>query len=862
MSILKSLTIKHLLMNKRRTLVTIIGIILSTALMLGIGLLFSSFYKAMLDDAIESSGDHHVIFKQLDGRDVEALKENVTIEDIFYEQNVGYAYLQGIKNDDKPYLRLKSVDRNYLNRLNLIDGRMPNNSNELLISSHIENNGGVKLNIGDTIKLELGYRVSEDGNILDEVKLIKKDDNRFYYDNGEIINTIRFTENEKLEICETREFTIVGLVKRTNMEEYYSCGYSVFTLNDEISDEDKTNAYIIYKNPRKTFENSEKLIDILKIAKGNIQYNTSLLYYYGTSQRGNFTDTVTGMLSIALTLLSLGCIIVIYNSFAISTMERKKQFGLLSSIGATKRQIRNTVFFEALIVGSIGIVIGIVGAFLGIYVVLQIINNLLKGIWELTFELTINPTFVTIPIIFMCMVILISAWLPAKRASKVTPVEAIRQNDEIKINKKKIRTSKIIRKLFGVEGEIALKNIKRNKRKYRITIISLFISIVLFISFSSYLQFIVSTSQGLVYSYNYDSEVNIYEEDKEKIEQITNEILNISDIKEYSIIKEVYLRYDDIGKNRYNKEYYEYIEGEIAICIVAIQDTEYKEYISKVNGKYGDAILLNQARIEKDNVTMMLQPIEDTKNLKFNLRLMSNQESKESFEIDNNIIETQQTTLGTDIYKYTVTPTLIINDEMFEKIDEWHKVIETEERFSSTTRIFIKTSNTNKFKEESDKIEVKYNMTVINYTLDMQQERNVVIALKLLLYGFISLVTLIGVTSVFNTISTSISLRQKEFAMLRSMGLTPLGFNKILFLESLFFGLKSLLYALPVSFGVIYLISVSIANLMKFSSLLIPWNSIIISVIGVFLIVLATMMYSASKIKKENILEAIRQENI
>ncbi len=793
MGILKSLTIKHLLMNKRRTLVTIIGIILSTALMLGIGLLFSSFHQAMLKDAIEECGDYNAIFNEIEGKDLKALKENVTINEIFYEQNVGYAYLEGITNEDKPYLRLKSVSNNYLERLNLIEGRMPNNSNELLISSHIETNGGVKLNIGDTIKLELGYRVDEDGYTLDVVQLVNKDNEKFYYDDGEIINTLRFTENEKLEICETREFTIVGLVKRSNMEERYSCGYSVFTLKEEIKDEDKVNGYIIYKNPRKTFENSEKLGEVLKLSKNNINYNNQLLYFYGTSQSGNFTATVAGMMSIALALLSVGCIIVIYNSFAISTMERKKQFGLLSSIGATKRQIRNTVFFEALIVGSIGIVIGVAGAFLGIYVVLQILNNLIQDMIGTTLELTINPIYVIIPIIFMCVVILISAWIPAKKASKVTPVESIRQNDEIKINKRKIRTSKIIRKVFGVEGEIALKNIKRNKRKYRITIISLFISIVLFISFSSYLQFLVGTSEGLIYPYNYDSAVYFYDENEELKQRVIKDILSIENIEKYSIIDELWFPYETLEEDRYNKEYYEYhkklYEEVFNVNIVKLSDEEYREYIEKINGTYGQSILLNQAKIIKDSVTNIVTPLENTKNLSLNLKIqeytddMDNeetkvQEEKETFKIDN-IIATKETIFATDHYKSRETVTLVVNDETYSKIYEWKKRnLKENKNYSPTMKILIKTSEINKFAEEGEKIEAKYNsenyeIYISNIALDNQEEKNLVLAVKILLYGFISLVTLIGVTSVFNTISTSISLRQKEFAMLRSMGLTP-----------------------------------------------------------------------------------------
>ena len=137
-----------------------------------------------------------------------------------------------------------------------------------------------------------------------------------------------------------------------------------------------------------------------------------------------------------------------------------------------------------------------------------------------------------------------------------------------------------------------------------------------------------------------------------------------------------------------------------------------------------------------------------------------------------------------------------------------------------------------------------------------------ILVIKILLYGFISLVTLIGVTSVFNTINTSIALRRKEFAMLRSMGLTPGGFNKIICFESLFFGMKSLLYALPFSCLVIIWIHMSIGNIVSYSDIMWPWNAFLIAIVGVFLIVFATMIYATKKVKRENILDSIREENI
>ena len=157
----------------------------------------------------------------------------------------------------------------------------------------------------------------------------------------------------------------------------------------------------------------------------------------------------------------------------------------------------------------------------------------------------------------------------------------------------------------------------------------------------------------------------------------------------------------------------------------------------------------------------------------------------------------------------------------------------------------------------------KYNnVNYINIKESMKQANNLILVVKILMYGFISLVTLIGVTSVFNTISTSMALRKREFAILRSIGLTRGGFNKMLFFESLFFGMKSLIFALPVSIGVTILIHYSLADMVSISTIIIPWKAIIISIVSVFIIVLLTMMYSSSKIKKHNIIEQIREENI
>ena len=301
------------------------------------------------------------------------------------------------------------------------------------------------------------------------------------------------------------------------------------------------------------------------------------------------------MIVIMLSLVSIGCIIVIYNSFAISVMERKKQFGLLSSIGATKRQISYMVLFEAFLVGIIGIVLGIASAYLGIGIVLVIINHLIGNVLEIDLQLVTNPMFIVIPVIFMIVVIFISALIPSRRASKISPIEAIRQNDDIKINKKKVKTSKLITKLFGVEGDIALKNIKRNKKKYRVTTISLFISIVFFILFSAYMNYTLNTTDNVFTSFPFDVAIS-YNDILENDDKVIKEILNNDSVRDY--ISYRFLTIPIRNDLKYTDEYIKYNDVEDVLYdyvnVIVLDDKSYDDYKNSIGLKEDKIILLNK----------------------------------------------------------------------------------------------------------------------------------------------------------------------------------------------------------------------------------------------------------------------------
>ena len=856
MKILNNLTIKHLKLNKKRTVVTIIGIILSTALMVGIGLLFSTLRDNSVKMVIESNGSHHVMI-EVEKNKLDFISKNDSVLNYKYKSNLGYSLYEGITNSYKPYIKVLTASKEYLEDLKLIEGRLPNNENEIIIPEHLETNGEVKLNVGDEIVLNIGKRISDDGILLGETPYYFE-----YICDDNICDVNQNIKKESLINTKELKYKIVGIIERDIQEDYQDPGYNAFTVSEPS---DILSVYVTYKNIKDTYKNSKIIAKNLgyessledSVYYEQLNYNDNLLAFSGVSNYSNMLDSMSLIIIIILSLVSIACIIVIYNSFAISVMERKKQFGLFSSIGATKKQLKHTVFFEAFIVGIIGIPLGILSAYLGIGIVLMIINKLLPNMFDFPLALVTYPLFIIIPVIFMIITILISAFLPARSASKVSPIEAIRLNDDIKIKSKKLKTPKIV-KLFGVEGEMAYKNMKRNKKKYRITIISLFISIVLFVSFSALLKYGLKSAYNYTELPKYEYAFNMSSDNKESIDNIINQILKIDGIKKYSIIRPVYYyaeSNDDYFTSQLKSNYSEesFDNELLSINILTLNNKAYEDYKKEIGLTKDVPILLNVIN-KMDYTSNSRKQIKITPYNKINSLEIFSYDKKVNYKLDN-IFMTDILPFGVD-NTYFNTMIFVVSEDLYDEL-----IFDN----NYTLEMYLLADNYDEFDKLLDKENIipdDVSIYAMNIKKEMQLLSNIVFVIKLLLYGFISLVTLIGVTSVINTINTSIALRKKEFAVLRSIGLTPSSFNKMMLFECLFFGLKSLLYGLPVSFIIIYLFHLSFNGIVTFDSILIPYGSILIAIFGVFIVVLISMWYATIRLKKENILDAIREENI
>lgn len=610
----------------------------------------------------------------------------------------------------------------------------------------------------------------------------------------------------------------------------------------------------------------------------NLKYNTYVLAYKGVNSTSGFNEMLYSVCGILISVIMIGSILVIYNSFAISVSERKKQFGMLSSIGATKKQIKKSVIYEGAILGSIGIPLGIISGILGIGITLNIVNNLLKPMFlesmtNISLHLIVSWQAIVIATVLIAITIYLSVVIPAKRASKISPIEAIRGNNEIKMKAKKLKTPKIFRKLFGIEGEMALKNLKRSRKKYRTTVISLMISIILFISVSGFVGYMYGGFDSMYRSVDYDYLMRVYGEDKDnQIKELKKEIENSKNIDKLSIIDNLYginkLEKQKLSSNMKNainekkgvKELFfeEDNNYQITVRAITLNDKQMQDYLKKVGVsslKSGEVILINyvdmiiNAHIEGELTTYKSQD-------DFAIELSNYEEDKKDIQP---IKKAYKLAKVTDKMPFGVEnvggPELIIvmSKEEFQSLQQ----------YNSTTMVFTAKNKTD-LENELKQIENKYtnlSMSVQDIKEQVQQQRNLKLIINIFLYGFIALISAIGIANIFNTISTNIILRKREFAMLKSIGMTEKGFKKMLDLECFFYGTKALLFGLPIGILICYFINRGFGNLVEFAFNL-PWSSIIISIVSVYLVVFITMLYSSSKIKKENIIDVLRDENI
>lgn len=934
MNIFKHYTRQNLKENKTRTIVTIIGIILSVAMFTATTEAFVTAQNYFVKCTEETSGKYHVGFFDIENKDLAVITEDDNVKSYTYMTEIGYADI-GSFNTYKPYLYIAGIPKDFTDTMpiKLIEGRLPENSNEIVIPEHLNSNGGVKLELGQTVTLKVGQReYTELIGISDEEydRLGGDDWAKLTQQQGLVTN-----DNDEIEeqLINTKEktYTVVGFCSRSDrssVEPYTAPGYTAYTIDDG-SGVGRSNVYAILKNAGKYDDFQQEVLNSIGSFISSCT-NSDLLMFLFKRTDSSFTVLSIGFLTILIALIVFGSVSLIYNSFSISVSERAKQFGILKSIGATKSQIKKSVIYEAIILCLVGIPLGLISGCIGIAVTFHLlsgtIDTLFSSILSSTkMEFVLSPAALILSSVLSFITVIVSAYIPAKKAIKINPIEAVRQSNDIKVSRRSVKVSPLTQKLFGFEATISSKNFKRNKKKYRTTVFSLFVSVVLFISASSLAIYFTDILTAESELNDYDILLQTYEDtdDDSSGMALFKNVGTLQGIDKMAYSECIFTEYD-IDSKYVSREYKSMMEkergegfteytaiGNGIVYINFIDDESFKEllkdnklsekdYFDKDNPK---AILYDMSTyvfrhdnnktktylvsyLDKDNISGGLEVYEIEQDIYKGDKLYTciDEEERdgttyviyspiydEGDEIDENDKIALPKSEVTTKYTYNIGST--IKDKPFYIDGGTHLIYPQSLRDSISIErmhhreICIVADDHAKVAQEISKVvkEMRYDeseATVYDYAANVETMRALVTIAKVLAYGFIVLISMIAAANVFNTISTNISLRRREIATLKSIGLTSKGMRKMMLFESILYGIKSLLFSLPMSLVITYLIYYVVSDSGYDMSFYVPWGTFLTAIISVFIIVALSMVYSIKKVNKENTVETLRNENI
>lgn len=857
MNIFNKVAMQGLKKNRTRTIVTIIGVILSAAMITAVTTFGVSLMNYMAEVAASKYGDWQVAYLDADSSFKKEISSDKKVEKAVSFENIGYARSEAGENPNKPYFFIAGFSQKTFDALpvTLVSGRLPDNDREILLSGKATTEGGASYALGDTISLAVGSRLEGDK------KLSQSDP----YKAGTEI----FAPQEE------KEYTVVGICRTPVFEEDSSPGYTLITRNEESMQGAEFSVFVSLWNPR-------QIHSFAKSAGDGHAYilNHNVLRIMGLSDDPSdrvFNALLYSAGVIVIAIIMVGSIFLIYNSFSISLNERMRQIGILSSVGATSKQLRNSVLFEGLCIGVVGIPAGVCLGLASIGLIISGITKKLSSIFYTGVSLTMDISALAIigAAAISMITILVSAYIPARKAAKTPVMDCIRQTNEIKVEAKAVRISRTTRRICGLEGTLALKNFKRNKKRYRSIVLSLALSIVLFVSTSALVTSMNHETKQAKVVTSYDigfgtqamddaDMLNLY--DKLKLAEGVTES-SYQDVVEYMCT---------VSPGELTEDYWKAAGGhssdetvKLPMDIQFLDDNAYLKIVKDLGlpteeyaGESGKIIAVGKVNDEKaegvkDLKDMFISPSMD-------LAVMPKANAEAGEAQNQNISVTFVETVPPD------SPPIAGAAEQrpysFQVMAPWsmkaHLYPADNPADLKVKGLTFQSENPPKSEKEMKTIIQEASLTsaytFMNTSDALEEGRNYIFVANVFSYTFIIMISLIAIANVFNTISTNIKLRRRELAMLRSVGMSDRDFNKMMRFECAFYGVRSLLFGLPVAI----ISSWMICKTMMVDShrFVLPWASIGISIISVFLVIFITMLYAVSKIKKENIIDALRDD--
>lgn len=885
MSITKKLALRHLKQNKTRSVLTVLGITISVVMLTVIFTCATSFAHYYGERAINTNGNWHFFVKT----DYESAKKYLlsdsSLKDIGFEKDLSTEEQSyKIYSDKANYLRTGTIyqgDAQYIKDTVTCkyDGALPKSDNEIMVEQSLIKNNGIELKIGDEIKIAVGSRLKGDFVIL-PIKGDYQFGERFEKEKDETFKVVGILHNNEptergaiirgMSDLKSKNLVAYGKIKKVTPFSYIK----INGIYDKFGFTKKKRAFNVGENTG--FLNSRLAFSI---DKNDLPQVLKL--------------TAIGIVVFAVIFVS--SFAMIYNSFALSVGEQIKYLGMLSSVGATRKQKKKTLYFEGAILGGIGIILGIALGLLTTFISQSAMNAKIVSIMEgyndnIKYSTHISLWVLCLIVILAALTVFVSIISPVQKAARITAIDAIRKTDEIK-RKGKIRTPFIITKLFGFEGDIAFKNLRRNGRKSRTIIACICICAVLFLSCNYFCETFKEAS-NLDYEIPYQIMYQYSAESKAQLEKARNYLKTNKRVKRFYSIWEAWYSILRGDINPYdNSRLYDMSFQNESIFVdkykfIATQDITYTAHLlddedfnalCKKNGidykKYYSP--------DKDGSikTIVINGIDRNDEPIFNNNLLGKTIGCYDIDSEKTERENKLDENGNQVYFYYKTGcTSIYKFCDFIKYDKDNPICNLDSSgvtFYAPKCVYDKYSDDDSFyfdygietdepykveKELKDYLsETEAEGDVYNNYNWMMKEKSIISAVQFLSYAFILLITLITVFNIINTMTAQIAGRKKELAMLKSVGMTPKEFKKTLIFESMFYGLFGLLFGVPLSLVINRVVGYIISkdNPIPFSVNI--WLYLI-ACVAVFVIIGLTMIYSLKLIKNNSIIDSLKDD--
>lgn len=885
MSITKKLALRHLKQNKTRSVLTVLGITISVVMLTVIFTCATSFAHYYGERAINTNGNWHFFVKT----DYESAKKYLlsdsSLKDIGFEKDLSTEEQSyKIYSDKANYLRTGTIyqgDAQYIKDTVTCkyDGALPKSDNEIMVEQSLIKNNGLELKIGDEIKIAVGSRLKGDFVILPVMGDYQFGE-RFEKEKDETFKVVGILHNNEptergaiirgMSDLKSKNLVAYGKIKKVTPFSYIK----INGIYDKFGFTKKKRAFNVGENTG--FLNSRLAFSI---DKNDLPQVLKL--------------TAIGIVVFAVIFVS--SFAMIYNSFALSVGEQIKYLGMLSSVGATRKQKKKTLYFEGAILGGIGIILGIALGLLTTFISQSAMNAKIASIMEgynnnIKYSTHISLWVLCLIVILAALTVFVSIISPVQKAARITAIDAIRKTDEIK-RKGKIRTPFIITKLFGFEGDIAFKNLRRNGRKSRTIIACICICAVLFLSCNYFCETFKEAS-NLDYEIPYQLMYQYSAESKAQLEKARNYLKTNKRVKRFYSIWEAWYSILRGDINPYdNSRLYDMSFQNESIFVdkykfIATQDITYTAHLlddedfnalCKKNGidykKYYSP--------DKDGAikTIVINGIDRNDEPIFNNNLLGKTIGCYDIDSEKTERENKLDENGNQVYFYYKTGcTSIYKFCDFIKYDKDNPICNLDSSgvaFYAPKCVYDKYSDDDSFyfdygietdepykveKELKDYLsENEAEGDVYNNYNWMMKEKSIISAVQFLSYAFILLITLITVFNIINTMTAQIAGRKKELAMLKSVGMTPKEFKKTLIFESMFYGLFGLLFGVPLSLVINRVVGYIISkdNPIPFSVNI--WLYLI-ACVAVFVIIGLTMIYSLKLIKNNSIIDSLKDD--